>query len=449
MQFLTPFLASAVSVALPVIGREFHAGAVQLSIIQSIYILAVSAMILPIGRFADIHGRKKVFVSGTFLVMLATILITFAVNIEFFILFRFIQGMGAAMITSTSLAILTSVFPKEKRGKAMGIIVAVVYVGLATGPTLAGFLITQLGWRWVFYTIVPIEFVALFLSLIYLRTEWYGEKGAAFDLRGSIVYVLSLTCMMVGGSLAGKMDYGLALIFPGILGLCLFLNLQSKTVSPLIDTTLLRTNHAFTLNSLATLINYAASFGTIFLFSLHLQDVAGLTAQQAGFILIVQPVVQAFVAPTAGKLADKYPPAFIATLGMFFCTVGLAISATIDTETTLPAIIGIFVFMGVGFGLFSSPNMVAIMASVEQEFYGVASSIIATMRSLGMLVSIALITIIIGNVFGDQPITQANSPLFVSAMKTSFFLFTVLGIMGIIFSLGKENILNKLIRSRR
>jgi MFS family permease len=157
VQFLTPFLASAVPVALPVIGREFQAGAVQLSLVQLIYILAVTSLLLPIGRFADIHGRKKIFILGIFSLTIATVLITFAHTIQLFIIFRFIQGVGAAMITSTSVAILSSVFPPEERGKAMGIIIAFVYVGLAAGPTLAGFLITQLGWRWVFWAIVPIN----------------------------------------------------------------------------------------------------------------------------------------------------------------------------------------------------------------------------------------------------------------------------------------------------
>lgn len=438
VQFLTPFLASAVSVALPVIGREFNAGAVQLSLVQLIYILAVSSLLLPIGRVADIHGRKKIFTLGIFLLSIATVLITFAQSIQIFILFRFIQGIGAAMITATSVAILSSVFPPEERGKAMGIIIAFVYVGLASGPTLAGFLITQLGWRWVFWTIVPIEFAALLLTILRLNGEWYGARGEVFDWRGTIVYMVSLVAMMIGGSLVGKMNFSIPLAIAGTLGLCGFLYLESKTKFPLLDTHLLRTNLLFTFNNLATLINYAASFGLIFLFSLHLQEVKGFSAQHAGFILIVQPVIQACIAPFAGKLADKHPPALIATAGMFLCTIGLAAAATVGTETSTPVIMTIFGVMGMGFGLFSSPNMVAIMGSVDSKFYGVAASVVATMRSLGMLVSMALITLIIGNIFGDQAITINNRNIFVIAMRIAFIVFTCMGIAGIIFSLGKE-----------
>ncbi len=438
VQFLTPFLASAVSVALPVIGREFHAGAVQLSLVQLIYILAVSALLLPMGRFADIHGRKKIFTLGIFLLTLATVLITFAHSIQIFILFRFIQGIGAAMITSTSVAILSSVYPREERGKAMGIIIAFVYVGLAAGPTMAGFLITQLGWRWVFWAIVPIELAALLLTVLRLNGEWYGARGEAFDWRGTFIYMASLIAMMIGGSLIGKMDHGIYLAIAGTIGLCGFLYMESKTTFPLLNTHLLRTNLPFTFNNLATLINYAASFGLIFLFSLHLQEVRGFSAQHAGFILIIQPVIQACIAPFAGKLADKHPPAFIATAGMFLCTLGLAAAATVGTDTSTTVIAVIFGVMGMGFGLFSSPNMVTIMGSVEPNFYGVAASVVATMRSLGMLVSMALITVIIGNIFGDKAISMENRDVFVLAMRMSFIVFTCMGVVGILFSLGKE-----------
>ncbi len=438
VQFLTPFLASSVSVALPVIGREFHAGAVQLSLVQLIYILAVSSLLLPIGRFADIHGRKKIFVLGIFTLTIATVLITFAHSIQLFILYRFIQGIGAAMITSTSVAILSSVFPPEERGKAMGIIIAFVYVGLAAGPTLAGFLITQLGWRWVFWAIVPLELTALLLTVLRLKGEWYGAKGEEFDWCGTILYMASLIAMMIGGSLIGKMNFSIPLAVAGTFGICGFLYMESKTKFPLLNTHLLKTNLRFTLNNLATLINYAASFGLIFLFSLHLQEVKGFSAQHAGFILIVQPLIQACIAPIAGKLADKHSPALIATAGMLLCTLGLGAAATVGSETSTPVIVVIFCVMGMGFGLFSSPNMVSIMGSVAPKFYGVAASVVATMRSLGMLVSMAIITLIIGNIFGDQAISIDNRAVFIIAMRISFIVFTCMGVVGILFSLGKE-----------
>lgn len=439
VQFLTPFLASSVSVALPVIGREFNAGAMQLSLVQLIYILAVSSLLLPIGRYADIHGRKKIFILGIILLTVATLLITTAASMGFFLLYRFIQGLGAAMITSTSIAILTSVYPKEKRGKAMGIIIGFVYIGLAAGPTLSGFLITQLGWRWVFWAILPVEGLALLLTLAFLHGEWTGAKGEAFDLRGTFLYILSLGCMMIGGSLVGKVDYIFVLALLGMLGMAFFVHLESQTPSPLINIRLLRTNLTFTFNNIATLINYAASFGLMFLFSLYLQEVKGLNAQQAGFILIVQPAVQAMIAPFAGKLSDRYKPSIIATTGMLICTIGLGIAATLHFSTPL-SIAGLILFtMGIGFGLFSSPNMVAIMGSVEPKYYGVASSIVATMRSLGMLVSMALITVVIGNIFGDHAINEQNRDIFLTAMRISFIFFTCMGITGIIFSLGKNH----------
>lgn len=443
VQFLTPFLASSVSIALPVIGREFNAGAMELSMVQMIYILAVSSLLLPIGRYADIHGRKKIFICGIILLTAATLLVTTASSIQLFLVYRFIQGLGAAMITSTSIAILTSVYPKEKRGKAMGIIIAFVYVGLAAGPTLSGLLITQFGWRWVFWSIIPIEALALLLTLLFLRGEWTGAAGEAFDLKGTVLYIVSLGCLVVGASLIGKVDFIFLLALTGLLGMVLFARFESHNASPLVNINLLRTNLTFTFNNIATLINYAASFGLMFLFSLYLQEVKGLNAQQAGFLLIIQPGVQATIAPFAGKLSDRYRPAIIATSGMLVCTIGLGISATLQIASPLFVIGFILAIMGVGFGLFSSPNMVAIMGSVEAKYYGVASSIVATMRSLGMLVSMALITVVIGNIFGEQAISEENRKTFMTAMHVALSLFTCMGITGILFSLGKEHVFRK------
>ena len=141
VQFLTPFMFSAVGVALPTIGREFSASAVHLGLIEMVYILGVALFLLPMGRFADIHGRKRVFLTGNLLITFATIALSLAPTIEFFIIFRFLQGVCAAMITSTSLAILTSVFPKERLGRAMGVVVSCVYLGISAGPTLAGLMV--------------------------------------------------------------------------------------------------------------------------------------------------------------------------------------------------------------------------------------------------------------------------------------------------------------------
>ncbi|SMD12064.1 drug resistance transporter, EmrB/QacA subfamily [Desulfocicer vacuolatum DSM 3385] len=438
VQFLTPFMSSSVGIALPVIGREFNASATQLGLIQMMYILAVSVTMLPAGRFADIHGRKRIFIAGTVITILTTLAIPISTGIRTFILFRIFQGIGGAMITATSFAILTSVFPESKRGKAMGIIVAFVYLGLATGPTLGGIIATHMGWRWIFYFMVPFQITALVLTLTRLCGEWADSKGDAFDWQGTIVFALALSILITGMTQINKMPWAWPMIMAGLLGLGLFFQLQKKTEHPLIDVQLLTGNPTFTLSNVATLINYAASFGIIFLFSLYLQYTKGFSAQTAGIIMMVQPLTQALVSPLAGRLADRYPATWIATLGMASCTLGLFIASFLVNTTPLSLILTILVLLGVGFGFFSTPNMTAIMSSVQPRYYGTASSLVGTMRTQGMLVSMAIVTVIINHYLGDQAVTPENMNDFMKSMQLSLWVYTAMGVVGILFSMGRE-----------
>jgi EmrB/QacA subfamily drug resistance transporter len=433
-------MASAVGVALPTIGNEFGASAVQLSMIQMTYILAVAILLLPMGRFADIHGRKRVFIFGIILVILSTLAIGWARGTMEFILLRFFQGAGTAAITSTSFAILSSVFPPERRGYAMGVIVACVYVGLAAGPTLAGIVTSQLGWRWLFYLMAPIQFLALILTLLKLKGEWADAHGEKFDWLGSIIYATALSTVIVGIYLLNRIDFAGALIVAGLLGLAIFLKVMTKKHTPLLDVRFLLNNRAFTLSNIATLINYAASFGVIFLFTLYLQYVKGLSAQQAGFVLMVQPCVQAVVSPLSGRLADAYSPSLMATLGMAICAIGLMAATFIGSDTSLIAIIFIMALLGVGFGVFSSPNMSAIFGTVGQRYYGMASSMISTMRTVGMLTSMAVITAVLSLFMGDSPIALDNHLEFVRSMHVSLIAFSLMSMVGIGFSMIRNRV---------
>ena len=198
VQFLTPFMLSAVGVALPVIGREFSASAVQLGLVETVYIFAFSLFLIPAGRLGDIYGRKRIFTIGIVAFTVGTASISFAFSIESFIAFRFFQGCGGAMISGTSVAILSSVFPPGKRGRAMGVIVGCVYLGLSLGPVLSGFMVTHLGWRWIFYLGVVVELFCLCLTLLKLKGEWADARGERFDFLGSLLYIVSLFFLIYG-----------------------------------------------------------------------------------------------------------------------------------------------------------------------------------------------------------------------------------------------------------
>ncbi|MCG8529060.1 MAG: MFS transporter [Desulfovibrionales bacterium] len=433
VQFLLPFMASAVGVALPTIGKELSAGAFELGLVEMAYILSGGFLMLPAGRFGDIHGRKKIFCIGLVVFTLATLLIGFAPSMGILIALRVLQGSGSALVATNSVAIISAVIPPESRGKAMGIIAAAVYLGLSASPTLTGFVIEYGSWRWVFWGTLPLELAALWLTFTKLHGEWASAKGEAFDWAGSALYIAAIIMAMTGVThLNDQMAYKI-LFLCGILALGLFIMWEAKTPTPILDIHLLQSNMLFSLSNLVLLINYAASFGVTFFFSLYLQQVKGISPQYAGMILVIQPAIMAVLSPTAGILADKIQPRKLATGGMFLCTLALATCATITATTPITELMAILVLLGLGFSFFSSPNLTSIMNSVEPPHYGIAASLSATMRTLGMLTAMACISFILSLFMGRLSVTDSPEA-FVSAMQTGFTVFTIVSAVGVVCS---------------
>ncbi|GAB6095283.1 MFS transporter [Desulfatiferula olefinivorans] len=437
VQFLTPFMMSAVGVALPAIGREFSASAVQLGLIETVYILAFSLFLLPSGRLGDIYGRKKIFTMGIGVFTLGTLLVAQAFTIESFIVFRFLQGSGGAMITGTSVAILSSVFPPAKRGRAMGIIVGCVYLGLSAGPVLSGYMVTYLGWRCIFYFGVLVELVALALTLLKLKGEWADARGERYDGIGALMYVASLFCLIYGTLHQTEGPRYVLMTAAGAAGLLLFLIYEYRSPSPILDVNLLLKNRVFAVSNLATLINYAASFGISFFFSLYLQVVRGFAPQEAGMILVVQPVIQAVLSPVFGRLSDRVSPAGLATSGMAVCVAGLGLASRVHGDTPLPVIFAMLALMGLGIALFASPNTTIIMGSVTPRHYGIASGFLATMRTSGMLCCMTIATLMFRHFMGRQPVSPETKDAFLTSMHVSMEVFCALSVLGVLCSMGR------------
>jgi EmrB/QacA subfamily drug resistance transporter len=437
VQFFTPYMMSAVSIALPTIGREFSASAFELGLVETAYILGLSLFFVPVGRMADIKGRKKVYILGIFLFTITTLVIPFSRSMKFFIIARFFQGAGAALIVSTSVAILTSVFPSDKRGKAMGIIVACVYSGLSLGPVLGGLFVTYIDWRLVFIAVIPFQLTALYLSFFKLKGEWIEAENQKFDWIGSLIYMFSLFALIFGAARIETQIWGIYVFILGLCGLVLFFVFESFLNSPVLNVSLLKNNRVFALSNLATMINYASSFGATFLFSLYLQEIKSFSPRDAGFVLIIQPLIQAVLSPYAGKLSDRFSSSKIATIGMSVCAFALFLCSFINESTSVINIYAVLVLMGTGFSIFSSPNMNAVMSSVESKYYGVAASLVATMRTFGMLVSMTLITFFFSILMKTSEVSYETRGIFMMSMKTCFIVFSVLSVLGIFCSLGR------------
>jgi EmrB/QacA subfamily drug resistance transporter len=417
-------MGSATNVALPAIGREFSMDAVLLSWVATAYLLAAAVFLVPFGRYADIHGRKRIFVLGAAVFTVASLMAGLAVSAPMLLVARVLQGLGSAMIFGTGVAILTSVFPPSERGRVLGITVAAVYVGLSLGPFIGGFLTQNLGWRSVFFAVVPVGLAAIVFIQWKLKGEWAEAKGEPFDLAGSILYALSLMALMYGFSLLA-------------LGLAGFAVLEIRLRYPVLNVQLFAHNRTFAFSNLAALINYSATSAVTFLLSLYLQYIQALSPQQAGLVLVAQPIVMAAFSPVAGRLSDRIEPRVVASLGMALTAIGLFRLVFLSPTTSLWAIVACLVLLGFGFALFSSPNMNAIMGSVERQFYGVASGTLGTMRLVGQTLSMGIATLLFALYIGRVEITPNYYALFLVSIKTAFAVFAALCTVGIFASLAR------------
>jgi len=432
--FLTPFMGSAVNIALPAIEKEFHVDAVLLSWIATCYLLAVAVSLVPCGRLADIYGRKRVFTIGVIIFTIATFLCGVSVTIPMLIFFRILQGIGNAMVFATGTAILVSVYPVQERGKVLGISVAAVYIGLSAGPFLGGLLTHNLSWRSVFLVTIPLSIFILFLLVTRLKGEWADARGEKFDWIGSVIYGIAITCIFYGMTLLPAM-WSLWIMLAGVVSLFGFIKWELKEESPVFEVRLFRTNRVFAFASLAALIHYSATFALTFLLSLYLQYIKAMNPQNAGLVIIAQPLVMAIVSPAAGRLSDRIEPRIIATLGMSITTAGLILMAFLQQDSPLVYIIGSLILLGFGFGLFSSPNTNSIMSSVDRRFYGVASGTVGTMRSLGMVISMAIATVIFSILIGRIEIAPEQYGQLTLSIKIAFTISAFLCFGGIFASL--------------
>lgn len=435
VHFLMPFMMSAVGVALPSLGRELGASALQLGLVETAYVTSAAVFLLAMGRLGDIHGRRRVFQGGLAVFTVVCGLLSQAHSIEGVIALRFLQGMGGAMVNATGIAMVVSVFPPEERGKALGITVAAVYLGISCGPFLGGVLVAAAGWRSLFLASFALGVGMLCLVSRKLRGDWAQARGEPFDWRGSVLYGASILVLVGGASSLGRGGWAWGLVGAGVGGLALFGVVESRTAHPLLDIRLLRENRLFALSNLSALLNYASTFGVTFFLSLYLQYVRGMSPWEAGAVLVAQPLAQALLSPLCGRLADRYPAERVATAGMALCAVGVGLMATVTATTPLGLLLPMLLFLGTGFALFSSPNTSAIMGSVPPRFYGLASGMVSTMRTLGMMASMTLITVTFSVFMGERAVTAETQPAFLLSMRVALSAFAGLCVAGVLLSL--------------
>ncbi len=434
--FLTPFMASSMNVAMPFIGKEFGLGAVTLGWVLTTYTLAAAMLLVPFGRLADLVGRKRIFALGLGFDIAGATVGALAPSAPILLLARAVQGVGGAMIFGTGVAILTSVYPPESRGRALGLNTAATYAGLSLGPVLGGFIVQAWGWRSIFLATVPIAATALVITLVRLEGEWADARGERFDVTGVAVFGAGLLSLMYGFSRLPS-PLGLALTAAGILALTGFVAVELRTPAPLLDLRLFRDNRIFAFSNLAALVNYSSTWAVGFLLSLYLQYIKGLPPHRAGLVLVAQPVVMALTSPAAGKLSDRTEPRLIASLGMALTAAALLVFGFLGPATPIGLLVGGLAVLGLGFGLFSSPNTNAVMGSVDRRSYGVASATLGTMRLSGQMLSAGVTMIVFSLFLGRSPIVPDLHPVFLLAVRSAFILYALLCSLGVFASLAR------------
>ncbi|MEN3044230.1 MAG: MFS transporter [Candidatus Hydrothermales bacterium] len=435
--FITPFLNSSINVVLPDMGKNLNLSAKTLSWIATSHLLSLSIFLLPFGKIGDIYGKRKIFLIGLLTHSLSSFFISISSIPSLIIFFRLIPGIGSAMIFGMGLSILTEIFSPSERGKAFGINSASIYTGLSLGPLLGGILTKEFVLRSLFIFNSIFSFITAIYLILTLEKNFKTFKNEKFDFSGFLIYAFSLIALVYGFSTI-KYSYGILYFLIGVFGLILFINFENKIKAPLLEIDLFKKNPVFYFSNLATFINYTSTSGVNLLLSLYLQYIKGINPRETGIILLFQPIVMVLVSPFSGRISDKINPGLVASFGMFITFISLVLFTLLENSTKTSFILINLILLGLGIGIFAPPNINSVMSSVDRRFYSISASMIATMRVLGHLFSLAIVTFILSSFIGGKNISEINLNLLLKSIKVSFLLLTFLSLIGIFVSLKRK-----------
>ncbi|MBE6505813.1 MAG: MFS transporter [Methanobrevibacter millerae] len=433
LSFFTVFAVNAVMVVVPSIASEFHMSNIVQNWIIIIFLLVVAVLSIPAGQISGKFGLKKVTILSIILFIIISIVTVMVKSSWQFLACRFILGISLSFINVTSMAMVVSAFAPEERGKALGINITGVYIGLSLSPVLGGILNYNLGWRSVVLFGVPFLFVILALLLTKIDDEWITFENVPLDIKGYFAYGIGMVLFMYGFTILNTLS-GVILTVLGIIILIVFGVIELKQTHPSFDVRFFK-NRKFLSSNFASLSAYLATFAVTTILNYHLQYIKGFDSQSAGMILLVAPLCQVVLAPIAGRLSDKFVPQILAAIGMALGTISLFLFSFLGSETPLEFLIVSMIIYGIGFGLFSPPNTNVIMSSVPPKDTSVASAAVATMRTVGQAMSMGILTLVFAFVMGDVPIVEQYYPLLISSCQMTCLVCVVLCIASVFASL--------------
>jgi EmrB/QacA subfamily drug resistance transporter len=404
-----PLGMASVNIAIPDLAADLQANAKMLSWLPTLFILSSVIFMLPAGKLADNHGRKRIYAYGLGLNAFSALMCGIGTSIEWILFWRIVQGGASAMIFGTGVAIITSVTPTHKRGAALGIAAACIYIGLTVAPAVGGWLTELWGWRSVFLFQVPLVLALLLLIKMRLSGEWKNAKKSKYDWWGTIIFAVFASALVYGLSVLPSL-LGVFMLGLSAVSLVLFIVHQSRSRRPLIRVQMFRESRLFSMSLATSLLMYGSNFPLVFLMSLYLQYVKGFSPLEAGQIILLQALSMAIMAPFSGKLADKFEPRVIATLGCAIVACGLLVLSLMNTQTSATYIASSLLLIGIGFGLFSTPNNNAIMSATHPDEVGVASASMNLARTIGNLIGMSLVNLMVHYYLGDAQFSPEQNP---------------------------------------
>ncbi len=431
--FLATIDGSIVNVALPILRTELNT---SFSLVQWVvvgYLLVITTLLLSFGRWADMIGKKKIYIAGYVIFTLGSLLCGLSPNIFSLIGARVVQAVGAAMQMALGMAIVTESFPPTERGKALGISGLMVSLGIIAGPTLGGVILEQLSWHWIFFVNLPVGVIGTLMVIRFVPNRVPGI-GQRFDFLGALSLLISLSALTIGLTLGEMYGFGspiVSVLIGGFVILLLaFLVIELKVPQPMIDLKLF-TNRLFTINLVTGFLTFMASAGTTILMPYYLQTVMGYSPQKTGLMMAVVPVMLGILSPISGSLSDRFGTRPLTVLGLALMTLGYLLVSTLQTTTTEWGYILRFLPIGMGAGIFQSPNNSEIMSSAPKESLGVASGLLSLTRTLGQTTGISILGAIwTGLVYAHlggmnvEDATLAPGIIQVGALQTTLHIVT-------------------------
>ncbi|MDF2522930.1 MAG: EmrB/QacA subfamily drug resistance transporter [Clostridiales bacterium] len=444
--FMCTLDASILNIALPIISSELKADISSIQWVVTSYLLTISVLLLIWGKISDIYGRKRVYTFGFIVFTIGSVMCGLSNSLNMLVFSRVLQAMGASSMMALSQGIVTSTFPAAERGKALGITGTIVAMGGLVGPSLGGILVHAAGWEAIFYLNIPIGVLGIILTIFTFPKDDKKPENVNFDYKGSLLYIFSITLLFMALLLWQERSIGTSLMIPmliaAIIGLVIFIRYEEHAIDPLIHLELFR-NKVFSMGVICAYLSFIAIFATQMFVPFYLQLALKLDTLTSGILVSFYPIATALVAPLSGRLSDKISFRPLTVAGLTINVIVLAAMTTLGSGSSFIKIAVLMAALGVGVGLFQSPNNSSVMGAVSKERLGIAGGINALFRNLGMVSGIT-ISVMLFSLTTRMDINSLSGsgntidiPLFLKGFRTVLGATAIICAAGAIISLSR------------